>query len=53
MRIEINTLKSRIITDNPKIIQALDNLYSFRVPGSEYSPNYRRRGWDGKKAFHF
>ena len=51
MRIEINTLKSRIITDNPKIIQALDNLYSFRVPGSEYSPNYRRRGWDRKKHF--
>jgi len=51
MRIEINTLKSKIITDNPKIIQALDNLYSFRVPGSEYSPNYRRRGWDGKKHF--
>ena len=51
MRIEINTLKSKIITDNPKIIQALDNLYSFRVPGSEYSPSYRRRGWDGKKHY--
>ncbi len=51
MRIEINTLKSRIITDNPKILQALDKLYSFKVPGSEYSPNYRRRGWDGKKHF--
>ena len=51
MRIEINTLKSRIITDNPKIIQALSNLYSFKVPGAEYSPNYRRRGWDGKKHY--
>jgi superfamily II DNA or RNA helicase len=51
MRIEINTLKSRIITDNPKLIQALGNLYSFKVPGSEYSTNYRRRGWDGKKHF--
>ena len=51
MRIEINNLKSRIITDNPKLIQALDKLYSFKVPGSEYSPSYRRRGWDGKKRF--
>jgi len=51
MRIEINNLKSRIITDNPKLIQALDKLYSFKVPGSEYSPSYRRRGWDGKKHF--
>ena len=51
MRIEINNLKSRIITDNPKLIQALDNLYSFKVPGSEYSPRFRRRGWDGKKHF--
>jgi len=51
MRIEINTLKSRIITDNPNLLQALDKLYSFKVPGSEYSPNYRRRGWDGKKHY--
>ena len=51
MRIEINNLKSRIITDNPELIRALDKLYSFKVPGSEYSPNYRRRGWDGKKHF--
>jgi len=51
VRIEINNLKSRIISDNPKLIQALDKLYSFKVPGSEYSPSYRRRGWDGKKHF--
>lgn len=51
MRIELGILKSRIITDNPELISALSNLYAVRVPGAEYSPAYRSRGWDGKKYF--
>jgi superfamily II DNA or RNA helicase len=51
MKIEINTVKSRIITDNPKLLQALTSLYSFDIPGSRYSPAYKRGNWDGKQRF--
>lgn len=51
MKIHINTLNSRIETDNPQLFQALYDLYSFRVPGSEYSMAYKRRNWDGKQHF--
>ena len=51
MKIHINTANSRIETDNPKLFQALYELYSFKVPGSEYSMAYKRRSWDGKQHF--
>ena len=51
MDIVIGNLKSKIITNNPKIIKALDKLYSFKVPGSEFSPSYKRKRWDGKKHY--
>jgi len=51
MEIHINTINSTLVTDNPKLLVALEDLYSFRVPGAEYSPQYRRRAWDGKKRF--
>ena len=51
MDIVIGNLKSKIVTDNPKIIKALDKLYSFRVPGAEFSPSYKRKRWDGKKHY--
>ena len=51
MDIVIGNLKSKIITDNPKVIKALDKLYSFRVPGAEFSPSYKRKRWDGKKHY--
>ena len=51
MKIHINTANSRIETDNPKLFQALYELYSFKVPGSEYSMAYKRRNWDGKQHF--
>jgi len=51
MKIVVNNKKSKLITDNPEIIEVLGNLYSFKVPGAEYTPSYRRRQWDGKKRF--
>lgn len=48
MKIRINNLNSKIETDNPELLKALYDLYTFRVPGGEYSPAYRRRQWDGK-----
>jgi superfamily II DNA or RNA helicase len=51
MRIEVDTLKSKIHTDNPKLLDALISLYSFNVPGREFSPAYKNRHWDGKQHF--
>jgi len=51
MKIVVSNKKSKLITDNPEILRVLGNLYSFKVPGHEYTPSYRRRQWDGKKRF--
>jgi superfamily II DNA or RNA helicase len=51
MKIHINTLNSRIETDNSDILDALYRLYSERQPGYQYSPAYKRRQWDGNVHF--
>jgi superfamily II DNA or RNA helicase len=51
MKILVGIQKSKIVTDNPKIISALQRLYTFKVPGANYSSAYRRHAWDGKKRF--
>jgi superfamily II DNA or RNA helicase len=51
MKIYVKNLKSRIETDNPDLMQALYELYSFKIPGAEYSGAYKRRQWDGKTHF--
>ncbi len=51
MKILVNTLKSRIETDNPELLDALYRLYSEKAPGYQYSPAYRRRQWDGNVHF--
>jgi len=51
MRIVIETLKSKIETDNPKLLKALRKLYSFKVPGSEFTPSYKNKRWNGKQDF--
>jgi len=51
MKIKCGIIKSKIHTDNPDLLKALINLYTFKVPGSEFSPAYKRRQWDGKKRF--
>jgi superfamily II DNA or RNA helicase len=51
MKIIVGNLTSKLETDNPKIIGALREKYSFPVPGHEYSPAYKKRRWDGKKRY--
>ena len=52
MLIEVGILKSKINTDNDKLLDALYRLYSFKIPGIEFSRAYQRnRGWSGKKHF--
>ena len=51
MKIFVKTQNSRIETDNPELLKALYDLYSFKVPGAEYSMAYKRRNWDGKQHF--
>ena len=51
MKIHVGIQNSRIETDNPKLMQALYELYSFKVPGAEYSAAYKRRQWDGNTHF--
>ena len=51
MKIHVKNLKSRIETDNPKLLKALVDFYTFSTPGYEFSKSYRRRQWDGKTRF--
>ena len=51
MRIQVNTLNSRILTDNPKILDALYKLYSVKSPGYQYTRSYKNKHWDG--SIHF
>jgi superfamily II DNA or RNA helicase len=51
MYIEVGKLKSKIVTDNPKLLAALCDIYAVKIKGAEYSQAYRRRRWDGKKHF--
>jgi superfamily II DNA or RNA helicase len=51
MKILVNTLNSKIETDNPDILDALYRLYSEKAPGYQYSPAYKRRQWDGNVHF--
>jgi superfamily II DNA or RNA helicase len=51
MLIKCDVLKSIIITDNPKLLKSLCDLYAFKIEGANYSPQYKRGVWDGKKRF--
>ena len=51
MKIFVGNLKSKIETDNPELLDALVKLYSYKIPGAEYSPRYKNNHWDGKKRF--
>jgi len=51
MRIEVGTIKTKICTDNPQLLRELVKLYTFNVPGYEFSTAYRQRRWDGKQRF--
>ena len=51
VKILINTLNSKIKTDNTEILEALYSLYAEKSPGYQYSTAYKRRQWDGKVRF--
>ena len=51
MQIDIGLLRSRVYTDNPDLLKALTELYSFNTPGAAYTPAARSRRWDGKTRF--
>lgn len=51
MEIVVDTLNSKIITDNNELLKALSTLYTFKVKGAEFTPAYRKRVWDGKISF--
>ena len=51
MKIIVDITKSRIQTDNPELLEALYQLYSYKIPGSEYSAAYKSHRWDGKQHF--
>lgn len=51
MLIKVGVNKSQIITDNPKLLQALIQLYTFKVEGAAFTPAYKRRNWDGTTSF--
>ena len=51
MIIHVDTINSRIETDNPELLHALYKLYSFYTPGYQYSSAYKSRRWDGEVHF--
>lgn len=51
MKIRVGIIDSLIETDNPQIIKVLSDKWAFPVQGYQFTPAYRRRGWDGKKRF--
>jgi superfamily II DNA or RNA helicase len=51
MKIYKGISKSRIATDNPKILDGLRKIYSFKIPGYKFTPQYKAGKWDGKKYF--
>jgi len=51
VEIIVHNQKSKIVTDNPELLKALHDLYTFKVQGASFSPAYRRGHWDGKKSF--
>jgi len=51
MKIYVNNLISRLETDNPRLLKALVDKYTFSIPGANYSAAYKRGHWDGKKHF--
>jgi superfamily II DNA or RNA helicase len=51
MKIIVKNISSTIETDNPQLLEALYKLYTFKMPGAEYSTSYRSHHWDGNKHF--
>ena len=51
MEIQVGNLISKLVTDNPKLLEVFHEKYAYKVPGYQYTPQYKRRVWDGKKSY--
>ena len=51
MRLIVDTLKSRMVTDDDDLMSAMIERYKYSIPGASYSSAARRGHWDGKKWF--
>ena len=51
MKIIVDTLKSRLVTDDRKLMSVMVDRYKYTIPGANYSTAARRGRWDGKKRF--
>lgn len=51
MKIIKGILTSKLETDNPKVLKALSDKYAFYVPGYNYTAQYKKKVWDGKKRY--
>lgn len=45
---KVNEVYNQIYTPDMGIAQELSEYFTFKVPGSEFSPQYRNKIWDGK-----
>lgn len=51
MDVLVGNIYSTLVTTEKKLIKVLREKYSARVPGCEYSPQYRKGFWDGKTYY--
>jgi superfamily II DNA or RNA helicase len=51
MKVIVSNIYSVLKTDNVELKKALGKKYQCKVPGYQYTPQYRRRSWDGTKKF--
>ncbi len=51
MKIILDNINGRIVTDNPELLSTLVDLYSFQDKGAFYSAAYKKKQWDGKRRF--
>ena len=51
VRLVIGNQTGVLESDNLRLMKALREKYTFRVPGAEFSTAYKKRRWDGKQSF--
>ena len=44
---KVNEVYNQVATDDKGIAQELAQYFTFRVPGAQFTPAYKRRVWDG------
>lgn len=51
MKLIVENIRSQLVTDDLTLLGLLYKKYSCYQPGYQYSPQYKRRVWDGKVRF--